>query len=119
MTKYLAWTVAAILAAAIPAAAQSAFQPGQKVKSAYNPAQACTTQEDLKNYQAGGAMCGLGDPGSCDAVKGLETRKICGPHFKSYVVISIDGASGLMQISPVKDKSKTYWAQQTDFKPAK
>lgn len=119
MTKYLAWTVAAILVTALPAAAQSAFQPGQKVKSAYNPAQACTTQEDLTNYVTGGATCGLGDPGSCNAVKDLETRKVCGPRYKSYAVISVDGASGLMQISPVKDKSKTYWAKQTDFNPAK
>lgn len=120
MTKYLAWTVAATLAATMPAAAQSAFQPGQKVKSDYgNPAPACTTQEDLKNYQSNGALCAFGDPGGCAAVRDTETRKVCGPRSKSYAVISIDGASGLMQISPVQDKSKTYWAQQTDFKPAK
>ncbi|HEX5212758.1 MAG TPA: hypothetical protein VFW22_13615 [Pseudolabrys sp.] len=117
MTKYLALTVAAILAGALPAVAQTAFRPGQKIMiSDGDRAFACTTQGDLKNYKSAGMQCALG--GGCSAVKDLETRNVCGPRSKTYIVISTDQKSDLIQISPANDKSKTYWADPNEFKPA-
>jgi hypothetical protein len=118
MMKRLVLVVAVLSAAAAPAFAQSAFQAGQKVKPAYGPpAEACTTQDDLKNYKSSAALCAFGDAGGCKTAKDLETRKICGPRDKTFVVISVD--QDLMQVSPVKDSSRTYWTGIDDFKPAK
>jgi hypothetical protein len=110
--------VAVLLAAVVPACAQTAFQTGQIVKPAYGPpAEACTTQDDLKNYKAAIGLCAFADPDSCKTAKDLETRKICGPRDKRFMVISVD--QDLMQIAPVKDSTRIYWAGTDTFQPAK
>jgi hypothetical protein len=119
MTKYFAVALVVALGAAAPANAQSTFQVGQKVKSFDSPPVACTTQDDLKNYKSVGMACAMGSASGCASAKDLETRKICGPHAKTFAVISIDETSGLMQIAPAKKPSETYWTDPAGFKAAK
>jgi hypothetical protein len=116
----VALALGVIAAGTSGAFAQSAFKTGQSVKPSDGPAaEACATKDDLKTYQSVGGLCAFGDAASCNTIKELETKKICGPRDRNYVVISLDADGDLMQIAPANDKTKTYWAHTSNFNTAK
>lgn len=100
-------------------------QPGQTVVPAISStfdstAYACTTKEALDKYDHDSLNCGLEDDKSaCDEEKSMWSEGICGAPAKNNVVISADHGSGKsLQLSPVEDRSITYWADGYLFKPA-
>jgi hypothetical protein len=121
MVRRLCALVALALLAlwAAPAAAQlTLFHVGDLVTGLGGPTDSdCLTQEDLERYSSARETCLEGDPDGCQAVKGLEGKNACGFHSDAYVVISVDTAAGIMQISPTGDLTTVYWADVRDFKP--
>ena len=109
---------------ALPAYAQTynpVFSVGQFVKdmgavAATDTDSACVSADNLQQYQSANDACGFGDANSCAAAKGLEDSGQCGPTFHTYVVVAV--SQDLIEISPVQDRSRTYWAWAKDFTTA-
>lgn len=113
----------AIIAAliALPAHAQTyspLFSVGQIVKDmgatqATDTDSACVSADNLQRYKSASDACGFGDAGSCGVTKNFEDSGQCGPTFHVYVVLAVD--QDLIEMSPVQDRSRVYWAYANDF----
>lgn len=121
------WTIITIVhvACALAAATASPLKAGLKVKTRDSDATdpVCRTKEDLKRYQAASDGCAFGSAGDCNLAKTLENRGICGFHYKTYIVVSVDEdrnsglprQSGWVQLSPLGRESERYWGEIGDF----
>ena len=121
MTAHVA--VAAVLA--IQTAHSQTYQPvffvGQTVKDMGatdpgDPDSVCISAENLQRYGSSSDACAMGDAGSCNDAKGLEDSGACGATYHVYVVLAV--SQDLIELSPVQDRSKTYWARANDFQTA-
>jgi hypothetical protein len=118
------WVVMAAALIALPACAQTynpVFSIGQLVKDmgateSTDPDSACASARNLQQYMSASDACGMGDAGSCSVAKNLEDSGACGPTFHMYVVLAV--SQDLIEISPVQDRSRTYWAHANDFTAA-
>jgi len=120
--RFLVAMVATLVA--LPAYAQTyspVFSVGQLVKDmgvteSADRDSACASADNLQQYRSAGDACGMGDAGSCSVAKNFEDSGQCGPTFHIYVVLVV--SQDLIEISPVQDRSKTYWAYANDFATA-
>lgn len=121
------WIAMVAVLTALPAYAQTynpVFSVGQLVKDTGTsesadpaaPDSACVSAANLSQYSSVSAACAFGDAASCNAAKNLEDSGACGPAFHVYVVLAV--SQNLIEISPVQDRSRTYWAYATDFTAA-
>lgn len=102
------------VAAIVPASAQSGYRIGQVVTpSESDPIEACFTIDELNRYHDGLIGCAFGDAANCSVMEDLEKRQVCGPTYKSYVVTG--RSSDALQVSPVDNRSVTYWANPDEF----
>jgi hypothetical protein len=113
-------TAAAIIALwATPAVAQSLFKVGETVVAVPGFSDAvCTSREDLERYESATNNCAAGHQDECPVVRELEARKVCGFHYRVYVVKSVDASTAWIQVSPDFDLSISYWAAAHSFMPA-
>lgn len=123
MFRYLIFAAATVVAAATPAVAGegcglTACQAGQTVIAEADAMDLCDTLADLKDFFAksvdceGGGLTGqAANPQACRQKQAMYAGGACvhvsrGP---SYVVITGGDVHQDMQISPVDDRSRTYW----------
>jgi hypothetical protein len=76
----------------------------------------CRSPNDVRSYSAATAFCKT-VPDACSDAKKLESARQCGAQFRSYVVISVDSQKGLLQMSPVTDRSIVVWGLASQFAP--
>src|SRR5215469_16654286 len=81
-----------LLVFALASAVASPLKAGLKVKTHDDDTTdpVCRTKEDLRRYQAANDGCVFGSAGDCKFFKTLEDRRICGFHYKTYIVVSVD-----------------------------
>jgi len=121
------WTIVTIvhLAFALAAATASPLKAGLKVKTRDDDATdpVCRTKEDLRRYKSANDGCAFGSLGDCKAFETLEDQRVCGLHYKTYIVVSVveehntglPRQSGWVQLSPVGHESERYWGEIGDF----
>jgi hypothetical protein len=97
------------------AVAQTTLTLGEMVRGSGDRDYACILRSDLQTYRSARKACAAGEAAACATVKTLDDTKVCGARSNSYVVVSVDAAPGLIQISPTNDPAKVYWADPTDF----
>jgi hypothetical protein len=110
---------------ALASALASPLKAGLRVKTHDDDATdpVCRTKEDLRRYQAANDGCAFGSPGDCKFFKTLEDQRICGLHYKTYIVVSVveennpglPRQTGWVQLSPVGHESERYWGDVADF----
>ncbi len=108
-------TAVMLTAGAGGAAAQATLIIGDMLKGSGGMDYGCVQRSDLPTYKSARSACAAGDASGCATVKTFEKAKACGVRSKSYVVVSVDAAPGLIQISPTNDPAKLYWADARDF----
>jgi hypothetical protein len=92
------------------------FKAGQRVSPETNPDPVCVKKSDAKGYASARRTCVSElNQADCASVKKLEAQKACGFGYKTYTVVSVEEAGGLMELAPTGHDVERYWGETDDF----